>query len=536
MEKNKKIQKSGFAVSVMMSVFLILLSIWGNIIHEPWFDEAQAWQIAKNASWHDILFFLPHYEGHPPMWHIILRLVSYTGIPFVTAMKLIQLVIYSLTVLVLEFKSPFSPILKITLPLGFFFTYQYSVISRPYTLFMLAVLLCALYYKKRKEKPFAYMLTLLLMCLCHSYGLAFAGGLVIADIISDIIDEKNFFKACQKIISDKKRLVSYIILLAVAVCLVIEIMPASDTYATVKNSNKISVLLRNFYLAWFWIPSENLVTSNSYYGLWSDQSFNAANVAVNSVVSLAAWCIIYFITRKRGKTLTVFLPYFFITLLMSRYTSTHHYGLFYILVIFALWICDEEKPLSLESIKVKSDKSEAARKIAAVVLFIPVLINISWSFYCFNADRKYTYDATDRLAEWIVENNYQEGYIWMADFEKDNTNIYSSAAITVAGYLDKNIFCNLDRNVPYITHIVPDDAEFKEDIQEMKNQGSPDFILAKSSDIDNFLDVLEINDKYQAVFVVCGDKVFKDVDSTVLVSVYAKKGLVKHKSLNFDLE
>jgi len=536
MEKNKKSLNTGLVTSAVMSAFLIMLSVWGNMIHEPWFDEAQAWAIAKSASWSDILFFLPHYEGHPPLWHIILKLVSYTGIPFVMAMKLIQLVFYSAAVLVFEFKSPFKPILKIVLPLGFFFLYQYSVISRPYTLFMLAVFICALYYKKRREKPFAYMLALIFMCLCHSYGIAFAGGLVIADIIADTVDEKNFFKACQKIISDKKRLVSYIILLAAAVCLVIEIMPYKDTFANVMYDNKISGFLKQLYLAWCWIPSENLITSNSFYGLWSDQSFNAVNIIINSAASLVIWCIIYFITRKRGKVLSVFVPYFCISLLMARYTATHHYGIFYILIIFALWICDECKPLSLENIELKGDKSQIARKLAAVGLCVPVLINISWSYYSFNADRQYSYDATDKLAEWIEENNYQDGYIWMADFTENNINIYNSSVTVLDSYLDKNIFCNLDRNVPYITHIVPSDDEVEADIQEMKNHGSPDFILAQSADVDNLLNILEISDEYQAVFVSFGNKVFKDVDTPISIMVYAKKGLVKNKSLTFDLE
>lgn len=536
MEKNKKIQKSGFAVSVVMSVFLILLSIWGNIIHEPWFDEAQAWQIAKNASWHDILFFLPHYEGHPPMWHIILRLVSYTGIPFVTAMKLIQLVIYSLTVLVLEFKSPFSPILKITLPLGFFFTYQYSVISRPYTLFMLAVLLCALYYKKRKEKPFAYMLTLLLMCLCHSYGLAFAGGLVIADIIADIIDEKNFFKACQKIISDKKRLVSYIILLAAALCIVIEIMPSKYSHAIDKSDKSIDGFLKNLYLSWMWIPSENLATSNSSYSLLQEMEYDAGLLLLSAAISSITWGILYFISKERGKALTVFIPYFCISLLLAKYSSPHHFGIFYILLIFALWICDDCRKLSIDNLKLPNEKWKPFRKLIYAILLVPVASNIWWSFCSFSAEKKYTYDASDKLAEWIVENNYQEGYTWFADFYADDTNINNSAATTLCAYLDKNIFYNMDKNLPYVTHLVPDDAEFQSDIQEMKSHGSPDFILAITSDVERASGQLEFEDEYKMVFAACGDKVFKDVDTTIIVTVYAKKGLVKHKSLTFDLE
>ena len=43
-----------------------------GLVHEPWYDEAVAWQIARSASVKDILFEIPHYEGHPPLWHLIL--------------------------------------------------------------------------------------------------------------------------------------------------------------------------------------------------------------------------------------------------------------------------------------------------------------------------------------------------------------------------------------------------------------------------------------------------------------------------------
>lgn len=41
-----------------------------TVFHEPWYDEAEAWQIARCASIKDILFTIPHYEGHPPLWHL----------------------------------------------------------------------------------------------------------------------------------------------------------------------------------------------------------------------------------------------------------------------------------------------------------------------------------------------------------------------------------------------------------------------------------------------------------------------------------
>ena len=53
-----------------------------SFFHEPWFDEAQAWAIARSGSLKEILFEIPHYEGHPPLWHLILVPFAKLGAPY----------------------------------------------------------------------------------------------------------------------------------------------------------------------------------------------------------------------------------------------------------------------------------------------------------------------------------------------------------------------------------------------------------------------------------------------------------------------
>ena len=52
------------------------------LVHEPWFDEALAWLIARDSSIYEILFVTPHYEGHPSLWHLILVPFAKLGAPY----------------------------------------------------------------------------------------------------------------------------------------------------------------------------------------------------------------------------------------------------------------------------------------------------------------------------------------------------------------------------------------------------------------------------------------------------------------------
>ena len=61
------------------------------LVHEPFFDEAEAWQIARSATIRTLLLETTHYEGHPPLWHLILMPLAKDGAPYELSLKLVSL-------------------------------------------------------------------------------------------------------------------------------------------------------------------------------------------------------------------------------------------------------------------------------------------------------------------------------------------------------------------------------------------------------------------------------------------------------------
>ena len=76
---------------VVLAVYVVVV-ITVMCFHEPWFDEAQSWLIARDCSWHDLLLVRPHYEGHPPLWWLLLAIPARLGVPYEWGIKSIQLV------------------------------------------------------------------------------------------------------------------------------------------------------------------------------------------------------------------------------------------------------------------------------------------------------------------------------------------------------------------------------------------------------------------------------------------------------------
>ena len=78
-------KKLEWSILVLFAVSYIIITIF----HEPWFDEAQAWQLAKNVSLKDLFLETPHYEGHPPLWWLILAIPAKLGVSFELGLKTI---------------------------------------------------------------------------------------------------------------------------------------------------------------------------------------------------------------------------------------------------------------------------------------------------------------------------------------------------------------------------------------------------------------------------------------------------------------
>jgi hypothetical protein len=118
---------------------------WVLARHPMWFDEMQAWNIARSSgSLGDLLTNL-RYEGHPVAWYLPLYAVSrFTGDP--RAMQVVEFVVVVSTFALILFRSPFPYLYRLGLVASYFVFFEYGTMSRSYSLavLVLVALLCVL--------------------------------------------------------------------------------------------------------------------------------------------------------------------------------------------------------------------------------------------------------------------------------------------------------------------------------------------------------------------------------------------------------
>lgn len=520
-------------------IIALLLYIAGTIIisyfHEPFFDEAQAWNIARSASIKEIFTFVPHYEGHPPLWHLILAPFAKSGAPFHLSVSLVNITFCTAAMALLLFKSPFPKAIRCTLPFTYFCFYQYGVISRPYSMMMLAFMLMAITYKNRNEKPWRYIFSMTFLCLTTSLGLLLAGGLCLVwtyEIITQLIKEKNMNRFYAN-----KRFIPLCFILACAILIVITIMPADNCYYEGVDQNPTFwdiIKYKPNTLAFLYNPYE------CWSGTLVNMNYNATNdmfrCYLEAFFGLICWIALIAITKKNKKLLTFLIPYLAFDIFQSyHYSSIHHLGIVSTFHIFIFWIITEENgKIELPDFfgKIGSRlKSPLIRKIAGTGLCGLYLINVVFSGVSSFNDIRYSY-SIQPVADFIKENDLEDRKImvaWDFDYAKadpDNINgnsifydfaipsnhpkvtsnhtLVIGTASTLMPYFDHNIFMNFN-NYKY-----KDDFymhyEYKEDKEAVfdswEKQGLPDIIIGYCP-IDEVYDYATFKDVRYAIINEC---------------------------------
>lgn len=153
----------------------LLLAAYAVIRHEPWGDEIHSWNIAKGSSSYLDVIRNSRYEGHPPTWYTIMWVISKFTHNF-SFVQAVHLVIASTTVFLILFYSPLPLSSRLLIPFGYYFAYEFAVLSRNYAIGVLAAFcICLIIRQTFKYKMACYYVLLLLLSNGHLFGLILAG-------------------------------------------------------------------------------------------------------------------------------------------------------------------------------------------------------------------------------------------------------------------------------------------------------------------------------------------------------------------------
>ena len=175
----------------------VVISVLGVLRHEMWRDELQAWMLARDSASVSELISNMMTEGHPALWHLCLYVLSrLTQNP--VPMQLFHWLLSAGTAYLLIYHSPFRRMHRLLLPFGYFFCFEYTIISRSYGLgVFLLMLFCHIYRQNRQQ---FLKLSFLLACVANvsAYSLVLS-ALLFSLIAIEALKDRVLFRPARNL-------------------------------------------------------------------------------------------------------------------------------------------------------------------------------------------------------------------------------------------------------------------------------------------------------------------------------------------------
>ena len=141
--------KAGQTADLLLTLPFVAFFLIQLAHHQLWGDETNAWALSAASPNLKTLFDYVHHEGHPALWYLLLWLPSrFTLSP--EALKPIEAALGIGIYLMIGLWSPFSRLEKVLLFLNYFISFEYTVLSRMYSM---SVLVLLIYVYRRCKYP-----------------------------------------------------------------------------------------------------------------------------------------------------------------------------------------------------------------------------------------------------------------------------------------------------------------------------------------------------------------------------------------------
>jgi hypothetical protein len=171
-------------VSLSWIMFAILMgwNLYQISIHAMWRDELHSWLIASTSDSFASLIENTRWEGHPLVWYICLWFASMISNTPVIMKGMHYLIAFGSSLLIM-LRSPFPTTTRLLLIAGYFFSFEYMLISRNYAPGVLLIIVLLSYYEFFIKQPLASGLLLAILANTSMFGaivsLALATGILL---------------------------------------------------------------------------------------------------------------------------------------------------------------------------------------------------------------------------------------------------------------------------------------------------------------------------------------------------------------------
>ncbi|MDJ0842712.1 hypothetical protein [Crocosphaera sp.] len=498
-------------------IIFSLVTLIGILHHAMWRDELNGWLIARDS--YSLIHFFENikYEGHPLIWYICLRILNQiTGNPI--AMQIFHWLISAVTISIFILFSPFTRSQKALFTFGYLPLYEYSIISRNYSIGVFAIFLFCTCFRTRYKSYLPLGWILAVMANTNAYCLLISLSLGFTLVVEYI--GRGYFQYQTK--ANKYDLTASIIIFLVGVFIsVFMLLPPTDS------------TLQGGASQWFFEFDFNRFTQTmtrvwrSYILVIIPSDSKPFDLLIFSFFSLGLFLFSILILIRKPIALLFYLLGS-LEILAFTYAkflgSQRHYGHLYIILISALWIGHYSANSPIITKGIDHISNQLSKLVLNAINFVThhqksFLIIILWlqvvaGIVAFSRDLITPYSSSKATAEFIQKNQLSQHFIvGSEDF----------TIAPISGYLNQRIYYPESKELgSYVLfnndRKIVDDAGIINQISEILTQENKNVLLIMNREflgqspslkiefIEKFTQSFIYNEKYYLYLVKLSSK------------------------------
>ncbi len=420
--------------NLLLIASFAVITLIGILNHSMWRDEVNGWLIARDSiSWENF-FYNINYEGHPILWYLCLWGLNQLT-PNLVAMQIFHWLIAIGCLALFVVYSPFTKQQKLLFSLGYLPFYEYTLISRNYSLGILAIFGFCTCFETRHKSYILLALILAFMANTNAYCLMISIALALTLVI-DYFTQNSF---PYKVKPGTQNIIGALVIFWLGIILaVIMLFPPSDS--TLQGGAS------QWFFEFDWTRFNQSLTRiwRSYILVLIPSDSNPLDLAIFAVLSLGLLGFVSTLLIKKPIALFFYLIgslQFLAFTYLKFLGSQRHYGHLYIILIASLWIgnyySDSKLLLNVfRNLPQKFSKiwsswfkfvTDNKNSFLMIILYLQLIAGI----VAFSRDLLTPYSASRATANFIQENNLE------------SMIIVGSEDFTVApisGYLNQKIY------------------------------------------------------------------------------------------------
>ncbi len=400
--------------------------------HAMWFDEVQAWNIARASHSLGDLFANLRYEGHPVVWYLpLFALTRVTGNP--RAMQALEWAIVTATYAVILFKAPFRLGVRAAIIGGYFVTYEYGVISRSYSLELL-FLVGALVLLARPRPAWGRVAVLLVLLTWTSLAggvLAIALGLVLG---AEALRQRKA-GATRRVW--RSPMSTGVVAIGSALAAAVVCIPPSDyhSFALGIPSTPLTTFSSDRFLVALSGPWRGLVPLPSGIGRWNTNLLDTfpQSVAIEALLGVALAVAVAVALRHHRVAFRVwvlgalgYLAFSYVVVLPDR---SHYAGEWFVLFLAAVWFAAAppgEARTETDPLRLRGGSALTLGAVVVIVLGAQILATVAI--------------LPDQTLHEFAPNRLLTATATAHGLQRDVVSAQDLDAVTMAAYLEQPVY------------------------------------------------------------------------------------------------